>query len=384
MPANDSWAGATVLSGTSGSGSGDLYLATTETGEPDLDPSAALGVGTLWYKFTPSGPGTLTFNPTAGYSFVVEMMTGDVLADLTQQDVEINSAVSAPTPTSVDVYIRIYPQAVLTTGSPFNYTWAFTSTPNELSVILVSDVPQVPGALVVNVGNLTPGDTVDFYIDNSGTSALTEDVPDETSILPDWLILGALEEQLLFVSVPVDETYDAGTHVLKIVGATSGTSVVSFEVENGPLDDTLDDDGTDVVPTVATPVTKWVFRDPVADYTYTWEVNPLTMSTPWADKVITEGHTTANDGQPLEWEGAPKMQTLQLSGTLLTQTQLEAFQHFASINRRIWLIDHYQRGWAVSVEELDAEPRTKGQAQYPWIHDWKMTLFVWRGPVDFS
>jgi hypothetical protein len=38
MAINDAWTGAINFSGTSGSGSGDLFGATIETGEPALDP----------------------------------------------------------------------------------------------------------------------------------------------------------------------------------------------------------------------------------------------------------------------------------------------------------------------------------------------------------
>lgn len=382
MPGNDAWGSATSLTGTSGSGSDDLYGATLETDEPPLDASAWVGAGSLWYTFTPTSPGTLNFTAT-NYAITVDLWSGGSLTELVQQDIDTTGNVSAVVAAGVPVYIRVYSQVPIYQSAPFNYSYNFIASTNDLLITLVSDCPTSPGNVLVHVGNLALGDTVDFYIDNSGTPALVEQVP---AIDTDGITVGDVyyipaEEQLLFCGVPVSSAYGKGTHTLQITSSPSGLqATVSFLVLAGPA--SALSSGSDAPPSIASG-NKFVFMDPApGGETYIWEFNPLTMSTPFADKVITEDHTTAADGQPLEWEATQKATQWNLSGTLFNQGQLDAFVRFARLDRRIWLRDHLQRSWLVTIEELDAEPRaSKGTTQYPWIHDWKMTLLVWKGPV---
>jgi hypothetical protein len=378
---NNAWASAITLTGTSGSGSGDLFGATVETGEPDLDPAGV--PGTLWYVFTPSAPGVLNFS-ASGYGIEVELLIGDTLVELSQQDVGSGS-VSAGVADGVPIYIRVYPQSTLSSTAPFTYAWSFAANVNDLTVTLVSDSPTSPGTVVVHVGNLAQGDIVNFFIDHDATPALTDTVPVEDS---DGINVGfvwyvPLEEQLLYIGVPVNEAYAKGTHTLQVDSSSGRSSIINFEVEGDPDDVLLDP--ADTTPS-APGVTQWVFQDPVpGGESYAWEINPLTTSSPYPELTITEAHTTAPDGQPIEWEGNKKAVQWQLTGTLLTQTQLEAFQRFAALDHRVWLIDHWGRGWLVTIEELSAEPQVKGSSEgYPWIHNWTMSLLIWRGPVDLT
>jgi hypothetical protein len=316
---------------------------------------------------------------------VVEVWSGSALADLVLQDIDTSTGqVSAILAAGVPIYLRVYPQVPLSVTSPFTYSYNFTTTTNTLIITKVSDATTNPGDVVVHVGNLALGDTVNFYIDNNVTPALVEHVPveDTAGLTVGTVFYIPLEEQLLYVSVPVDG-FNKGTHTLTMTATPSGNqATISFLVLQDPFDPAST--GIDTLPTVgATP--HWIFKDTVpGGETYTWETGPASTTSPFAPRVITADHTTAPDGQPMEWEGTTKAAEWTLSGTLFTQTQLEAFQRFAALDHRVWLIDHLNRGWLVTVEELDAEPRRKGAQDFTWLHDWKMTLLVWRGPVDLT
>lgn len=186
---------------------------------------------------------------------------------------------------------------------------------------------------------------------------------------------------LQFCSVPVSVDLTTGAHLLYCSTDVSGNAVVTFQV----LSDSFDALSSDTDPTLTgiPDVGKWVFHDPSPDgEQYIFEINPDTMESPFADKTLTADHTTASNGQALEWQGTDKAAQWHISGTLLTQTQYAAFQRFAAKNHRVWIVDHFKRGWVVSVEELDAEPKVHGAAQFPWIHTYRMQLLVFKGPVQ--
>jgi hypothetical protein len=85
-PANDNFADATVLSGSSASAMGSITFASREPGEPAAYP----GLGTtrsVWFAWTAPHDGTATFDATgSGYGWVQGIFTGDTLGTLTRLD----------------------------------------------------------------------------------------------------------------------------------------------------------------------------------------------------------------------------------------------------------------------------------------------------------
>jgi hypothetical protein len=81
-PANDNFTAAQVITGNSGSASGNTVAATKETGEPNHAGND--GGKSIWYRWTAPSTGVYTFN-TVGSSFdtLLALYTGSSLANLT-------------------------------------------------------------------------------------------------------------------------------------------------------------------------------------------------------------------------------------------------------------------------------------------------------------
>jgi len=81
-PANDNFAAAQVVSGSSGTVTGNNVAATKEPGEPNHAGNA--GGKSIWYRWTAPSPGTWTFN-TAGSTFatLLALYAGSSVANLT-------------------------------------------------------------------------------------------------------------------------------------------------------------------------------------------------------------------------------------------------------------------------------------------------------------
>ena len=87
-PDNDDFADATVLSGATGAVGGDNTFATGQAGDP-TPPGAAFGAGdrSVWFRWTPSGDGTATFDTLASpesRDTTLAAYTGAALGGLTE------------------------------------------------------------------------------------------------------------------------------------------------------------------------------------------------------------------------------------------------------------------------------------------------------------
>lgn len=81
-PANDSFAGAQVLSGAAGTVTGSTVGATKEPGEPAHGGNP--GGASVWYQWTAPANGTLTVDTfTSGFDTLLEAYTGSAIASLT-------------------------------------------------------------------------------------------------------------------------------------------------------------------------------------------------------------------------------------------------------------------------------------------------------------
>lgn len=81
-PANDSFAGATVLTGTTATATADSTGATTEAGEPSATSSSG---ATLWYRWTAPAAGTYVVTTEgSSYDTTLGVYTGGALASLTK------------------------------------------------------------------------------------------------------------------------------------------------------------------------------------------------------------------------------------------------------------------------------------------------------------
>lgn len=80
-PANDAFASAEVLSGASGSTTGDTTGATKETGEPLLSDTTS--GASVWYEFTPPSSGPYFFATSGDLDSVLGLFTGSAVNALT-------------------------------------------------------------------------------------------------------------------------------------------------------------------------------------------------------------------------------------------------------------------------------------------------------------
>lgn len=128
-----------------------------------------------------------------------------------------------------------------------------------------------------------------------------------------------------------------------------------------------------------TGVKKWVFQDPGTSETYHFEINPNAMNSPYGQKKIQYAATTAIDGQKLAFEGQAPPVEWQFSGTLLAQSQYDAFVVWSQKRNRIWITDHFGRAWLSYITSF--QPTAKRSQEHPWAHDWQMTALIFDGPV---
>ncbi|HMQ26273.1 MAG TPA: M4 family metallopeptidase, partial [Acidimicrobiales bacterium] len=87
-PANDDFANATTISGTTGTTTASTTNATREVGEPNHwagEPWPFAGVASIWYGFTAAGNGTATITTCgSGFDTIMAAYTGTVVTSLTK------------------------------------------------------------------------------------------------------------------------------------------------------------------------------------------------------------------------------------------------------------------------------------------------------------
>ncbi len=100
QPANDNFANAEIVSGTSGSVTGSSLSATKETGEPNHADNA--GGHSIWYQWTAPSAGTFAFS-TAGSNFdtVMAVYAGSAVNSLTTMAYNDDNGVSGSTSRAV-------------------------------------------------------------------------------------------------------------------------------------------------------------------------------------------------------------------------------------------------------------------------------------------
>lgn len=357
-PGDDYSAPFTII-GTSGSFDVAGWGLGVEPTEPDFQPYGQ----SFWLDFMPPEPGTLAITATLGTGYTLEAGAGADLESWTVSDTgtdTVSTVVGAGSP----VRVRITFPSALEAGS---FSWTFTDLVPDLVLNVLSDLVQAPGTFRVTVTNGVPGEDVTFT-DSEG----------------DTIVGGTLDENgaLISFAIGISSALDAGTYTLTASSTDRDDATADFVVVNAPFDDPLgqpaDADAVEV--DLVDGVRKWVLQDPApGGEQYIFEINPDSATSPFGANVFTTDTVTAPDGQFLVWEGARRSVDWSFKGTLLTQSQYTAFQRFAALNRRVYLIDHRNRAWVISVEFFDPSPRKVNQN--PWAHDYTMNVAIYKGPL---
>lgn len=133
-----------------------------------------------------------------------------------------------------------------------------------------------------------------------------------------------------------------------------------------------------VVPVVLT-YGKWSFYDPFTSETYTFQVNPKEGGTPAYKRKFSYQATAAASGKTLVFEGRAEPFSVDFSGTLLTEGQLNAFVQWWEKRNQIKLTDDLGREYWVVIEEF--VPKRERAMHYPFKHSYtcKATVVDWDG-----
>jgi hypothetical protein len=243
---------------------------------------------------------------------------------------------TAPVSEGVVYYLRVVP-ATSTYTDTGTVTWASTLRVTPLLLTVLSDVLTTPSWLKISVSNGVPLAGVDFSIDG-GVTVLSATLDEDG--------------QIVGMSVPL-AALTAATHTVTATSSTL-TATTSFAVTNAPVSYPV---GlvADAAPVLVaqTDVVRWVLQDPTTGgASFVFPSNPSKMSTPHAARVFATEHSTAPDGQPLTFEGAPVGVDWTIEGTVRTQEFHDALETFLAMPRRVYLIDHLDRAWTVTVESI--------------------------------
>lgn len=124
-------------------------------------------------------------------------------------------------------------------------------------------------------------------------------------------------------------------------------------------------------------VTRWTFYDAVANETYQFAVNPSEGGSPQNNKSISYQSTTAPNGKTIIFEGKDQPQTLEFSGTILTQAHYQTFLDWFQKRNQILVTDDLGRQMYIYITSF--EPKRERAHSYPWKHSYSMkaTILSW-------
>lgn len=361
-----------LLSGLSGVASANLSAATLQTGEPYTHGTDR----SWWFRYNAAGPGVLTISSldaTAHWIDVYETGGSTSIDDLQL----LGSAERASTAVNLAIPVSSGAYYVRVTSSVADADIAITYNATVEAGELIAEISgdsalvQAPSSVTIGVLNAAPGETVRFEFSPppsewqpSGTTRpieLAEIAADASGV-----ISGAV------IDVP---EVQAGSHAITVRGLTSGridTVVVTVQADPTPDDEEIE---TPEEPDFV--VGYWALHDyaPGGLGTFTFPINPSSMSSPHAPRNITTEHTVAADGQPILWEGGLTAHQWQFAGYLDSQAHYDALVAFYQTNRRFQLQDHRGRRWIVGITGLDIKPRRNSAK--PWAHEYTVQAHIY-------
>jgi hypothetical protein len=121
-------------------------------------------------------------------------------------------------------------------------------------------------------------------------------------------------------------------------------------------------------------VTRWSFYDPFTTDTYTFEINPNDGGSRQFKRNFVFQATAAADGKTLVFEGRADPQTVDFSGTLLTEDQFNAFQTWWEKRNQILMTDDLGRTSWIVIQEF--QPKRVRAVQWPWKHTYTVKATV--------
>lgn len=121
-------------------------------------------------------------------------------------------------------------------------------------------------------------------------------------------------------------------------------------------------------------VVRWSFYDPFTTDTYVFEVNPKEGGSRQFKRNFAFQATAAADGKTLVFEGRADPQSVDFSGTLLTQDQFDAFQTWWEKRNQILLTDDLGRTSWIVIQEFS--PKRERAVHFPYKHSYTIKAIV--------
>jgi hypothetical protein len=337
--------------------SGDIHYITLNgtSGTFDVDFST----GSAMVQYVPDFTGSLTLQPSNPQGWQASYVVTDDDGDDAQDDIGTLALVWV---VGEGMHIAITPAEGQSPAS-VTFTWSYAARASSaLSISLDSDeVQETPGGLGVDIYNGRPSDTVTFSV--LGPTAVADF---QTARLDTF---GVRED--LMVRLPA---LNAGDYFLRVEGETSGSEDTPFTVLEDALSqvDTIKVDDTAPLRDPAQHWRLFDLRDHAVNYTFVR--NPSSWTNVYPPNDFTHDKTTAPDGQPLTWQAASRPWRMEFSGWLDTQAEYEDLLFWSQLRRRLWLIDHRNRAWLITIEQFDAQAQVK--PNLPWAHQYTVKTLV--------
>lgn len=119
---------------------------------------------------------------------------------------------------------------------------------------------------------------------------------------------------------------------------------------------------------------RWKLEDSGGSYTFT--LNPKTMTSPFGQRNIVLKYTTAIDGQVVLMEGNRQVPEWTFSGNILDAEHYEALRSWVydRLGRRVTLSDHFGRRIVCVLTKFDPTPK-RAVGKY-WRHEYTITAIV--------
>jgi hypothetical protein len=183
-PANDNFANAIVLQGSSGTITGDNFDATRQAGEPDPsgDPNGVVGQRSVWYFWTAPASGTVTMNTVGSdYDTTLGAYTGSAVNALTalaeNDDVDPGEIIHSNitfNATAGTTY-RIMVNGWHSDTGTFKLNWTGATAPARIQFASAAfsalERDGTAGILVTRTGDLTATQTVSYQTSNGTATA---------------------------------------------------------------------------------------------------------------------------------------------------------------------------------------------------------------------
>ena len=347
----------------------------TSSPEPAPEDGDAAAVD-AWYRYESAGSDTVTLTWTGGFSVGLEVWIvslDDVFADIDEATL-VGSGVG---PTLVfsagegQAYlIRVHPMDDANNAGTGSLSWATVARPASglLGLEVGPVIYDTPAWLEASVLSATPDGDVEFEIDT--VLVLTTTADDAGT--------------LAVVAIPAGVLLTVGTHTLLARDVTTGIEdSLTFDVESLTAEPDADPPSAGPATPATGDVIRWVFELPAPSaMTYTFEHNPTEMTSPFSRRVLNPEHTTAPDGQPVIFEGQPVAVEWSATGVVFTQAHYDALEQWHALNRRFYAIDHHERAWLVTLEDVSwTEMRDPSR---PWAHRYSLKFLIWDGPYELE